>query len=182
MGETTGYQDVGRERQIGPTWRAFQIIGFIAAVTYLVGWLMGDPTRYLTGNATAVETLTGMVSFLSPIVALIMIGLAVSPESFKPLTQRKDLASYTVLGIILVLTVAWLVNGWFTPMYEKLVTIPLDPSMVAPVPGGVFFHMVFQHWFMSFATIALVLYPDGFTTITESETPAGFQCAVVECT
>lgn len=182
MGEFEAEDTDRTERRIGPTWRAFQVIGFIAAVTYIIGWAVNDPSRYLVGNATLLQSATGVVAFLSPIVALIMIGLAVSPESFRPLTQHDTVLAKVTLGAVLVLTALWLVNGLvFTPMYTKFVTTPLNPSMVVPIPGGVALHMIFQHWFMSFSVIALVLNPDGFKTITESETPAGLQCAVVEC-
>jgi hypothetical protein len=48
-----------------------------------------------------------------------------------------------------------------------------------PFAGGVFLHVVFQHWFQAIAAIAVALVPQQFDTLTESPTPAGVQCALV---
>lgn len=44
-----------------------------------------------------------------------------------------------------------------------------------------FLHVVFQHWFQGLVAVTIALVPEQFATLTESPTPAGIQCAVVQC-
>jgi hypothetical protein len=45
----------------------------------------------------------------------------------------------------------------------------------------VFLHVVFQHWFQAIAALGFALVPQQFGTLTGSQTPAGVQCALVNC-
>lgn len=177
---TTDHQAQGDGVGIG--WRVFQIVALLSAVSYIAGWIYGDPSRYLAGLGSAdLAAYTGIISFLSPIVSVFLIVLAIAPDSLSWLTDAETTPAKVTLGFLLALTVAWMVNAFFTPMYTKLVTVPMDPSGVLPITGGVFLHMVFQHWFQSIATVVLAVAPKTFKDITDSPTPAGLQCAVVEC-
>lgn len=182
MENDTGAEQTIQGSGVSVGWRVFQVIALLSAVSYIAGWIYGDPSRYLAGLGGAdLAAYTGIISFLSPIVSVFLIGLALVPNRLKWLTDAQTTPAKITLGFLLALTVAWMVNAFFTPMYGKLVTVPLDPSGVLPIKGGVFLHMVFQHWFQSMATIVLAVAPKTFRDITDSPTPAGLQCAVVEC-
>lgn len=171
------------EGRVGVGWRVFQVLALIAGVSYIIGWVAAGPASYFDGiveSPTALSSYTSVISFLSPIVALAAILLAVDPHRLK-LLMRRSPAARAVAVLLLVLTVGWLLNGMFTPMYEKLVTVPMNESKVLPIPGGVFLHMVLQHWFMSIAVLTLALMPSRFSALIANTRPASLQCAVVRC-
>lgn len=172
-----------RDEQVGAGWRVFQVLALIAGVSYIIGWVAAGPASYFNGivdSPTALSSYTSLISFLSPIVALAAILLAVDPHRLNLLT-RKSAAARTAAVLLLILTVGWLLNGMFTPMYEKLITVPMNPSQVLPIPGGVFLHMVLQHWFMSIAVLTLALMPSRFSALIANTRPTALQCAVVRC-
>lgn len=168
--------------RIGPGWRLFQLLGLVAALSYLAGWLYAGPSRYLEGIGSGVQgTWGGVVGMLSPVVAVVMIVLALAPERLSFLAERRP-AARLALAAVLVLAVAWMVNAiFFSPMYDKFFTVPGDPARVLPISGGVFLHMVLQHWFQSIAVITLALSPERYASLLRSPEPAGLQCAVVRC-
>lgn len=168
--------------RIGPGWRLFQFVGVVAALSYLFGWFYAGPNRYLDGLGGGVQSTWGsVVGLLSPIVAIVMIVLALAPERMSFLTERRP-GARLALAAILVLAAAWMVNAiFFSPMYDKFLTTPGDPAKVLPISGGVFLHMVLQHWFQSIAVIVLALSPERYASLLRSPVPAGLQCAVVRC-
>ena len=165
-----------RSERIGPGWRLFQIVALISAVSWLFSYLVfGNPLG-------RIEPAWGSIVWvLSPIISIFIIGIAVAPERLSFL-QDTDAKGLVGRGVLLFVAGLWIVNVFIaTPMVTKLFTEPLAASRVIPAFGGVFLHVVFQHWFQSLAAITLALVPEKFSTITDSSTPAGVQCAVVEC-
>lgn len=162
--------------RIGSGWRLFQIVALMSAVSWLFSYLVfGNPLD-------RIEPAWGSIVWvLSPIISICTIGIAVAPERLSFL-QDTDAKGLVGRGVLLLVAGLWMVNVFIaTPMVTKLFTEPLAASRVIPAFGGVFLHVVFQHWFQTLAGIALALVPGQFSTITESPTPAGVQCAVVEC-
>lgn len=166
--------------RVGLGWRIFQLVGLVAGLSYLVGWLSGNPLRYIEGMDSPLSAWTGTIALLSPLVAIALIVLAIDPQALAFL--RKRTATARILqALFLILTVGWMVNALlWTPMYTKFLTTPLEPAQVLPIPGGVFVHMVLQHWFQSIAVLVLALAPQRFTALTDSP-QARVQCAVVKC-
>lgn len=160
---------------IGPGWRLFQVVALISAVSWLFSYLLGDPLSRL-------EPAWGSIVWvLSPIISIFIIGIAVAPEKLS-FMKEGSAAGLVARGLLLIVAGLWMVNVFVgTPMVDKLFTEPLAASRMIPAFAGVFLHVVFQHWFQSLAAVALALVPEQFSTITDSPTPAGVQCAVVEC-
>lgn len=162
-------------RSIGPGWRVFQLVALVVAVSWLFSY-------FVVSTPSLPDPEWGsVVGFLSPIIAIFIIGIAVVPEklSFMQENNWKGLSARALLG---VLSVLWMINVFIgTPMVDKLFTIPLQESGNLPIYGGVFLHVVFQHWFQTLAGLAMALVPKQFAALTESPTPAGVQCAVVDC-
>jgi hypothetical protein len=118
---------------------------------------------------------------ISPIVSVLVILLAVWPSALR-FMQENNWKAYAVRAVAFLIPAMWMLNVFTgTPMVNKLITQPLAPSGQIPFFAGVFLHVVFQHWFQAIAAIAFTLVPDQFDTLTEAETPAGIQCAVVDC-
>lgn len=165
-----------RRNDIGPGWRVFQVLALVSAVSWLFSYtLYGDPLGRLAPEWGSI------VWVLSPIISIFIVGIAVAPERLSFMTERRW-TGYAARAVLLVVSALWMVNVFVgTPMVDKLFTVPLEPSGMIPLYGGVFLHVVFQHWFQTLAGIVLALVPGQFATITESPTPAGVQCAVVDC-
>jgi hypothetical protein len=165
----------------------FQAVALLTALSYIVSYILFvDPvariSTALSGSVPFLDAFGSVVSALSIIVALIVVALALVPEWFSVLSESSGAKGIALRAVVLVVPALWMVNVFIgTPMVDKLITIPFDASGMIPFAGGVFLHVVFQHWFMSVAAIALALVPGAFATLTESSTPAGLQCAVVQC-
>lgn len=170
---------------ISTAWRVFQIVALLTALSWLVSYaLFVSPFGWVGGLFNGELPAYGDVVFdLSPIVSIFIITLAVFPERLSFLTSGNGIGTGVARAVLFVLPLLWMVNVMFggSPMVDKLITVPLDASRMIPLPGGVFLHVVMQHWFQSIAAIALALAPQQFSTLTESPTPAGVQCAVVDC-
>lgn len=161
-------------RSIGPGWRLFQVLALVSAVSWLFSYLLfGNPL-------SRIEPAWGSIVWVSsPIISIFIIGIAVAPEKLAFL-KKADGAGLAARGLLLLVAGLWIVNVFVaTPMVTKLFADPLGASKMIPTFGGVFLHVVYQHWFQSIAALALA--PETFSTITDSSTPAGVQCAVVEC-
>lgn len=174
----------GSVDSISPAWRVFQLAVFVVALSYLVGWYIGGPTRFLNKAASGglVQTWAGLILFASPLISVLLIILAIWPNTLAALSEKKGLGAKVLLAVIFLFTLAWLVNAFlYTPMYSKLLSNPMGPAKVAPFPGGLTLHMVFQHWFQSAAVLIFALFPEKFSTLTQSSQPAGLQCAIVDC-
>ena len=180
--EPQSMTDESAEISIG--WRAFQVLALIVGLSYIVGWVIGDPTRFLTkaNSGGIVMMYAGAVLFLSPLVSILLLILAVDPNSLAFLTEKDTPAAKVALAVIFIFTLAWMMNLYlYTPMYTKLVSNPMGPAKVLPIPGGITLHTVFQHWFQSIAVFVFAIMPEKFATLTTSSKPAGVQCAVVDC-
>lgn len=165
---------------VGLGWRIFQLVGLVAGLSYLVGWLGGNPMRYIEGMESPLTVWTGTIALLSPLVAIALILLAIDPHAIGFLRKRTP-AARVGQALFVILTVGWMVNALlWAPMYTKFFTTPMAPAGVLPIPGGVFLHMVLQHWFQSIAVLALALAPQRFTALTDSP-QARVECAVVKC-
>lgn len=163
------------QQDIGPGWRVFQAVALVVAVSWLVSY-------FVVSTPSLPEMEWGaVVGFLSPIISLYIIGIAVAPERMS-FMQESNWKGWVGRGLLGVLSVLWMINVFIgTPMVDKLFTVPLQPSGNVPFFAGVFFHVVFQHWFQTLAGLAIALVPKQFAALTESPTPAGVQCAVVDC-
>lgn len=184
MAQATETQGVGASG-IGGGWRVFQVLGLLTALSWLFSWLVfSNPFQWVGGLAAGELPAWGAVIFdLSPIVSIVLIALAVAPRTLRFMKGNNPTA-YIARAIIFVLPALWMLNVFLGPrsiMIDKLIGTPLNPSKMIPLYGGVFLHVVMQHWFQSIAAIAFALVPDQFAALTESETPAGIQCAVVQC-
>lgn len=190
MAHTTDIRTGGTGTQnIGSGWRVFQVVALLTALSWLGSYfLIYNPfsgiESVLSGGAGFMEAWGDIVFDLSPILSVIIIALAVFPERLAFLTRGDDWTSAVMRVILFTLPVLWMVNVFIGPrsvMIDKLISQPLNQSGMIPLFGGVFLHVVFQHWFQAIATLTLALVPEKFTTLTESTTPAGVQCAIVEC-
>jgi len=180
-------QDAGSEPgDISTGWRAFQVIALLAALSWLVSYILFvDGYTALTeglGGQGIFAMIGGIVYGLSPIVSIVVIGIAVWPKAFSFLNDG-DAKAMIARTVIFLVPFLWMANVLLgsSPMVDKLFTIPLDQSGALPIFGGVFLHVVFQHWFQGLVAVTIALVPEQFATLTESETPAGIQCAVVQC-
>lgn len=183
MAQATESQDVGRTGGVGIGWRVFQVLGLITALSWLYSWLVfSAPFQWLGPLANGSLPEWGAVVFdLSPIVSLIVITLAVAPEYLR-FMEGDDAKAYLARAVVFVLPALWMLNVFVgSPMINALIERPLGQSRMIPLYAGVFGHVVMQHWFQSIAAIAFALVPNQFGALTESETPAGIQCAVIEC-
>lgn len=185
MAQATETQDAGRTGGVGIGWRAFQVLGLIVALSWLYSWLLiSQPFQWVGPLMEGTLPGWGAVIFdLSPIVSLIIIVMAVAPE-YLHFLEGKDAKAYVARAIVFLLPALWMLNVFVGPrqaMITKLIETPLAESRMVALYGGVFLHVVFQHWFQSIAAIAFALVPDQFGALTESETPAGIQCAVINC-
>lgn len=181
-----GSTGTGRSGRIGTGWRVFQILALLSALGWLVSYVAFtafDGAFSWVGPMFAGEIPAwGDVVFdISPIVSVLVILLAVWPSALQ-FMQKDNWQAYLARVVAFLIPAAWMLNVFVgTPMVDKLITQPLAPSGQIPFFAGVFLHVVFQHWFQAIAAIAFSLVPDQFETLTASETPAGIQCAVVDC-
>lgn len=173
-------------RAISAGWRVFQVLGLLSALSWLVSYFaIYAPTgafQWVDPLFAGQLPAWGDVVFdVSPLVSVLVILLAIWPSALG-FMQGDDWTAYLARIVAFVVPAAWMLNVFVgSPMVNKLVTQPLEPSKMIPLFAGVFLHVVFQHWFQAIAAIAFSLVPDQFETLTASETPAGVQCAVVRC-
>lgn len=184
--ETEGAEPGTGPQEIGTGWRVFQVAALLSALSWLVSYVLFiDGYTALTeglGGGGILAQWGGIIYGLSPIISIIVIVMAVSPESFAFL-GGSDWKAWAARAVFFVIPFLWMVNVFMgTPMVNKLFTVPLDQSGALPVFGGVFLHVVFQHWFQAPAAMTIALVPEKFAALTASEAPAGIQCAVVDCT
>ncbi len=164
-------------------WRVFQVLGLLSALSWLTSYILFvTPFQWVGPMLNGTLPSWGSVVFdLSPIVSVIVILLAIAPERLGFADSDSALA-YAIRAVVLILPALWMLNVFVgTPMVDKLITQPLNPSRMIPTFAGVFLHVVFQHWFQAIAALGFALVPNQFGTLTESSTPAGIQCAVVQC-
>lgn len=171
---------------ISTGWRVLQVVALLSALSWLVSYvLFVDGYTALTeglGGAGIFDTIGGIVYGLSPIVSLVVVAIALWPGAFSFLNDG-DAKAVVARAVIFAIPFLWMANVLLggSPMVDKLFTVPLQQSMALPVFGGVFLHVVFQHWLQGLIAITIALVPEQFATLTESPTPAGLQCAVVQC-
>lgn len=180
--ETT---DVGASSDISIVWRAFQILGLLVALSWLASFFAySGPYAWVPGLFAGEIPSYGTVVFdLSPVLSVVLITLAVAPDRLR-FIEGSDWRGYVARALLFVLPVLWMLNvfvGTRSVMIDKLIATPLAESGMIPLFGGVFLHVVFQHWFQAISAIAFALVPEKFGALTESSTPAGVQCAVVNC-
>lgn len=164
-------------------WRAFQVLGLLSALSWLASYvLFASPFQWVGPLLRGTLPAWGDVVFdFSPLVSVIVVLLAVAPERLD-FAKGSSSTAFALRAVVLVLPALWMVNVFIgTPMVDKLITQPLAASRMIPTVAGVFLHVVFQHWFQAIAAIGFALVPDQFRTLTASASPAGIQCAVVQC-
>lgn len=177
--------DVGRERaseqeqqiEIGLGWRLFQIIALVVAVSWLASYvLFGTPLdRLMTFEWGQI------VWVLSPVISIFIIGMAVVPEKLAFIHESGP-KGYGTRFLLFLIATLWMVNIFIdTPMVTMLFEDPQGASKMIPLYAGVFLHVVVQHWLQALAAISIALVPAQFATLTQSSTPGGVQCAVIDC-
>lgn len=182
MAQAHETSDVGASGDISTVWRVFQILGLLVALSWLVSFILySGPYEWLA--AGEVPSYGTLVFDLSPILSIFLIVLALAPEKLA-FVRGSDWKAWVTRAILLLLPVLWMLNVFTGPrsvMIDKLISVPLNQSGMIPFFGGVFLHVVFQHWFQAVTALVFALVPEQFGTLTESATPAGVQCAVVDC-
>lgn len=170
----------------GIGWRLFQVVGLVTALSWLVSYAVFlDGYTALTvvfGISNPVWFLGGLAYFLSPVVSVVLIAIAVWPRALAFL-DRSNASALAARAVLVLVPLFWMgvvfVGG--SAMMGELLAAPLGGTLALPVPGGAFFHVVFQHWFQGLVAIALGFVPEEFATLTDADRPAGIQCAVVQC-
>ena len=174
---------------IGTGWRLFQVMILAIATSWLLSYaLFRDPVALLStarsADATLLERWGALVLACSPVMSLIIVLLAVAPDRLAFL-QGDGWRAAAARALLLAVAGLWTLNVFIQfltgpSMLDKLLAEPMAPALVAPVTGGVFFHVVFQHWLQALAAIVLALAPEKFSALTESPVPAGVQWTVLD--
>lgn len=185
MAQAHETSDIGASGGISGVWRVFQLLGLLVALSWLASFfLYSDPYGWVPALAAGEIPSYGTVVFdLSPILSAVLILLAVAPDRLR-FVEAADWKGYLSRAILFLLPVLWMLNVFVGPrsvMIDKLISTPLSQSGMIPLFGGVFMHVVFQHWFQAVTVVVFSLVPEKFGTLVESESPAGVQCAVVNC-
>jgi len=169
----------------GAGWRLFQLAGLLTAITWIASYFLYldgyTALQVVFGTSNLLWFLGGIGYFLSPLLSVVLIGMAVWPRAFSFFT-RGDTTALAVRAVVFLVPVLWLGSVFVgdTAMINRMLTAPLGHSSALPVVGGATIHVVFQHWFQGLAAMLLALVPERFTPLTDSEQPAGLQCAVVQ--
>lgn len=185
MADAHETSDVGASGDISTVWRVFQVLGLVVALWWLYSFVRySGPYDWVPGLAAGDLPSYGTLVFdLSPILSVVLILLAVAPDRLR-FVEDADWGGYVARAVLFLLPVLWMLNvfvGSRSVMIDKLINSPLAESGMVELYGGVFLHVVFQHWFQAVTVLAFALVPNQFGTLTESTTPAGVQCAVVDC-
>lgn len=185
--EHTQAQNIGQDTVPGGMgWRAFQIVGLVTALTWLVSYVVFlngyEAFQTIFGLSNPLYILGGIGYGLSPIMSLALVVIAFWPGALGRLT-RSDLPALVARAVLLVVPTLWLGAVFLgdSSMITAMVNAPLGRSSALGIVGGNVIHVVFQHWFQGSVAIALALVPSRFGTLTLAERPAGIQCAVVGC-
>ena len=185
MAQAHETSEIGGSGGISGAWRVFQLLGFLIALSWLASFfLISEPYGWVPGLLAGDVPSYGTVVFdLSPILSAVLILLAVAPGGLK-FVEAANWTGYLSRAILFTLPVLWMLNVFVGPrsvMIDKLINRPLAQSGMIPFYAGVFMHVVFQHWFQAATVLVFSLVPEKFGTLVESKTPAGVQCAVVDC-
>lgn len=110
---------------------------------------------------------------LSLAISMALIVLAVRPSLLRPLLGPKSGAMLGFSALLLVAAILWqwsLVSG---PMLDKFLDNPMGQAKGAGLAfsGGLFFHLVFQHWIQAAMGVLLAMYPRGFRALIAPELP-----------
>lgn len=170
---------------ISTGWRAFQAVALISAVSWLLSYILFVQPFAWVGPlfANGVVPKWGNVIFdISPLLSVVIILMAVAPRTLA-FMDDDDWLGIIARSLLAFYAAAWMINVLIaTPMVGMLFEQPLAASKMVPVFGGVFFHVVIQHWFQAVAGFVFAVASDPFEVLTEAPTPSGVQCAVVDCT
>lgn len=170
----------------GIGWRTFQLLGLLTALSWIVSYAMFldgyEALAVVFQPNSVVGAVASLAYFLSPLISLVLVAIAVWPRALSALdgTSRVALAARSLLVLVPVIWLGTVFIG-APAMITGMFVDPLGHSMALPVFGGQFVHVLFQHWFQGLAAIALGLVPGRFGTLTHAARPAGLQCSVVEC-
>lgn len=173
-------------RPAGIGWRAFQLLGLLTALSWIVSY-----TVFLNGfealgtvfaGTSPLWTVGGIAYFLSPAISVVLIGISVWPRALAVL-DRGGWTAMVARSLLFAIPVLWLGTTFVgaPSMLTGMLNAPLGHSTALPIFGGAFVHTVFQHWFQGFAAIALALAPGRFEVLTDAERPAGIQCSFLQC-
>lgn len=141
-------------------WLLFQIVAVVAGLS----WFGTLAYRYMILGPLGSSQ--EIVWALTPVLAVTAVILGIFPRVLTPLSatgwrSRWGLFRLAILGI----AVAWIVIVAQGPMLTRLLVAPFAPAKVMPVLGGVFFHVVIQHWFLSVSAVVLALFPSRFESL-----------------
>lgn len=187
MAEAQTQETLQHPASIGLAWRTFQLAGLVMAVSWIVSYLLFldgyTALQVVFGTSNLLWFVGGIGYFLSPLISVILITIAVWPEALAIL-HGDDLKAIGLRAFLFVIPFLWLGSVFVgdTAMVDRMLTAPLGHSVALPVVGGAFFHTVFQHWFQGFAAMLLALVPTRFSTLTDSDRPAGTGAVVRDVT
>jgi len=151
------------------------IRGLLRALFLFVGvsWIYSvahiDMTRGFLGGSE----LFVVARHLSLAISMALMVLAVRPSLLRPLLGPKSGATLGFSVLLLVAAGLWqwsLVDG---PMLDKFFDNPMGHAKGSGLlfSGGVFFHVVFQHWMQAAMGVLLAIYPQGFRALIAPELP-----------
>jgi hypothetical protein len=185
MAQAHETSNVDASGDISTLWRGIQLLGLVVALSWLASFfLISEPYGWVPGLFAGNLPSYGTVIFdLSPILSVVLILLAVAPDRLRSI-EEANWKGYTARALLFVLPVLWMLNvfvGSRSQMIDMLIAHPLGSSKMVPFFAGVFAHVVLQHWFQAVTALVFALVPEKFGTLIESESPAGVQCAVVDC-
>lgn len=167
-------------------WRLFQLAGLLIALSWIVSYFLYldgyTAMQVVFGTSNLLWFLGGIGYVLSPLLSVVLIGIAVWPRALAVL-DGTDATALVARAVVFLVPVLWLGSVFVgdTAMIDRMLAAPLGHSTALPVVGGAFIHTVFQHWFQGLAAMLLALAPSRFSTLTDADHPAGIQCAVVQC-
>lgn len=102
---------------------------------------------------------------LLPIIAVTAVLLALRPQALRRLLYGQSAwLSLTYRGILLIVAVLWEWSFITGPMWDRLLDDPqgFARGMGLLFTGGVLFHVVLQHWFLTVTAGLLAIYPSVF--------------------
>lgn len=187
MGQAQAKDALQTPASLGVGWRLFQLGGFLTAVSWFLSYFLFldgyTALQVVFGTDNLLWVIGGIGYFLSPLLSVVLIAIAVWPGALAFLNGdgRRALAARAVLFLIPFL---WLGSVFVgdTAMVNQMLTNPLGKSVALPVMTGATVHVVFQHWFQGFAAMLLAMVPERFSTLTDSDRPAGGGAVIREVT
>lgn len=152
------------------------ILGCLRALFLVVGvsWIYSVIRLDIRFGFLGGSDLFMVARHLALVISLTLMVMAVRPSLLRPLLGPKSGATLAFSVLLLVAAGLWqwsLVDG---PMMGKFLDNPFTGQAKGAgllFSGGVFFHIVIQHWLISAVGVLLAVYPQGFRALIAPEVP-----------